>query len=200
MRRLKKDIIERGDVLTSPVLGKKLATPPASNTKSAGRAQTAKTIAAPRATKGKQNATAKRGKKQLGTMLVHQEESDEGQYPLSPPTTSRKTAEPSPMAAAAARTLEYLKAYGQGEGGGARGDDTVASKVLKSTKKSAGPKDAELEEYVNDAEPEEEDYAERSESDINAAAGFDFSDDEDVLELHIDSDDDLFTSFPKTKA
>ena len=71
---------------------------------------------------------------------------------------------------------------------------------MKSTKKSAGPKDAELEEYVNDAEPEEEDYAERSESDINAAAGFDFSDDEDVLELHIDSDDDLFTSFPKTKA
>jgi hypothetical protein len=40
------------------------------------------------------------------------------QYPLSPPTTSRKTAKPSPMAATAAGTLEYLKAYGQGEGGG----------------------------------------------------------------------------------
>jgi len=118
MRRIKKDITKRGDVPTSPVLEKKLATPPASNTRSAGRAQTAKTIAAPRATTSKQNATAKGGKKQLGTMLVHQEESDEGQYPLSPPTTSRKTAEPSPMAAAAAGTLEYLKAYGQGEGGG----------------------------------------------------------------------------------
>ena len=82
MRRLKKDITKRGDVPTSPVLEKKLATPPASNTRSAGRAQTAKTIAAPRATTSKQNATAKGGKKQLGTMLVHQEESDEGQYPL----------------------------------------------------------------------------------------------------------------------
>jgi hypothetical protein len=132
-------------------------------------------------------------------MLVHQEESDEGQYPLSPPTTSRKTAEPSPMAAAAAGTLEYLKAYGPGEGGGARGDGTVASKAMKSTKKSAGPKDAEPEEYVNDTEPEEEDDAERSESDISAAARFDFSDDEDVLEVHIDLDDDLFTSFPKNK-
>ena len=103
------------------------------------------------------------------------------------------------MAAAAAGTLEYLKAYGQGEWGGARGDGTVVSKAMKSTKKSAGPKDAEPEEYVNDAEPEEEDDAERSESDISTAAGFDFSDDEDVLELHIDSDDDLFTSFPKNK-
>jgi hypothetical protein len=220
MRRLKKDITKRGDVPTSPVLGKKLATPPASNTRSAGRAQTAKTIAAPRATTSKQNATAKGGKKQLGTMLVHQEESDEGQYPLSPPTTSRKTAEPSPMAAAAAGTLEYLKAYGQGEGGGSvkekaitapRGAgaaveseeevDVVDGSVFlsRSTKKSAGPKNAEPEEYVNDAEPEEEDDTERSESDISAAAGFDFSDDEDVLELHIDSDDDLFTSFPKNK-
>ena len=87
----------------------------------------------------------------------------------------------------------------RGRGGGARGNGTVASKAMKSTKKSAGPKDAEPEEYVNDAEPEEEDDAERSESDISAAAGFDFSDDEDVLEVHIDSDDDLFTSFPKNK-
>ena len=79
--------------------------------------------------------------------------------------------------------------------------DVVDGSVFlsRSTKKSAGPKDAEPEEYVNDAEPEEEDDAERSESDISAAAGFDFSDDEDVLELHIDSDDDLFTSFPKNK-
>ena len=63
--------------------------------------------------------------------------------------------------------------------------DVVDGSVFlsRSTKKSAGPKDAEPEEYVNDAEPEEEDDAERSESDISAAAGFDFSDDEDVLKL-----------------
>jgi len=66
-------------------------------------------------------------------------------------------------------------------GGDARVDGTVVPKAMKSTKKSAGPKDDEPEEYINDAEPEEEDDAERSESDISAAAGFDFSDDEDVV-------------------
>jgi hypothetical protein len=34
------------------------------------------------------------------------------------------------MAAAAAGTSEYLKAYDQGEGGGARGNGTVASKAV----------------------------------------------------------------------
>ncbi len=57
---------------------------------------------------------AKKGKR-LKTMLAVREEADEGQFLLSPPTTSRKTGTLSPMVAAAAGTLLYLNSYGNTE-------------------------------------------------------------------------------------
>ncbi len=48
-------------------------------------------------------------------MLAVQEEADKGNFLLAPPTTSRKTAVPTPTVAAAAGTLIYLNSYGNTE-------------------------------------------------------------------------------------
>ncbi len=47
--------------------------------------------------------------------------------------------------------------------------------------------------------PSDEVYAssEKSDLDFSVAVGLKFSDDEDVLDLHIDSDDEMRSSFPK---
>jgi hypothetical protein len=39
--------------------------------------------------------------------------------------------------------------------------------------------------------------SQKSDSDFSVAAGLEFSDDEDVLDLHVDSDDEMRSSFPK---
>jgi hypothetical protein len=64
--------------------------------------------------KGSKNVQEKKGKR-LKTMLAVQEEADEGQFLLSPPTASKKTVAPTPTIAAAAGTLIYLDFYGHTE-------------------------------------------------------------------------------------
>ncbi len=104
----------RGEVPTLPKGKKPIKTPPSSNTRSGRRAQQkgdkAPIDASLSTSKVRKNAQEKKGKR-LKTMLAVQEEADEGQFLLSPPTASRKTAAPTPMVAAAAGTLIYLNSY-----------------------------------------------------------------------------------------
>ncbi len=39
--------------------------------------------------------------------------------------------------------------------------------------------------------------SEKSDSNFSVAVGFEFSDDKDVLDLHVDSDNEMCSSFPK---
>ena len=195
---------------TSPISGKKPPTPPSANTRS-GRAKTAESIAAPRQSKGKKHATPQKGKKRLKTMASVHEESDEGQSLLSPPTASRKTAAPSPMAAAAAGTLAYLNLYGSERG---RAGEAVESEeeydLLEDgnvvvSRRSRSSKRAPLKSIIDEAPDNDEDDKEPADDkededdDDLAADGLDFSDDDDALGIQIDSEDELRTSFPKNK-
>jgi hypothetical protein len=97
---------------------KPIETPPSSNTRSGCWAQQkggeAPIDASSSTLKVRKNAQKKKGKR-LKTMLAVQKEADEGQFLLSPPTASRKTAAPSPMVVAATGTLIYLNSYGDTE-------------------------------------------------------------------------------------
>ncbi len=169
--------------------------------------------------KGRKNVQDKK-RKRLKTMLAVREEADEGQILLSPPTASRKTAAPTPTVAAAAGTLIYLNSYGDTEAPAEAlaSDEEVdympdgnivisrPSKGSKSaepeaTQKSKGSKSAATKAPIVDILhlPSDEVYgsSEKSDSDFSVAAGLEFSDDKDVLDLHVDSDDEMRSSFPK---
>lgn len=190
----------------SPISAKKPATPPVV-------VQTTKTIAARGKSKGGKNATPQKGKKRRKAMPSIHEDSDKEQSLLSPPTASRKTGAPSPMTAAAAGTLAYLNQYSEHGGGGSRAGEAVESEeeldlledghvvISHSSKKNDWP----LKSIVDEAQDDDKDGKEPDEPDDEedvadfAADGLDFSDDDDALDIHIDSDDKLHTSFPKNK-
>jgi hypothetical protein len=169
--------------------------------------------------KVRKNAQEKKGKR-LKTMLAVQEEADEGQFLLSPPTASRKMAAPTPTVAAAAGTLIYLNSYGDTEAPAEAlaSDEEVdympdgnivisrPSKGSKSaepeaTQRSKGSKSASAEASIVDIPHSSSDEvygtSEKSDSDFSVAAGLEFSDDKDVLDLHVDLDDEMHSSFPK---
>ena len=120
-----------------------------------------------------------------------------------------------PTIAAAAGTSSYLKAYGDAgaeapvprlAGAAVQSEeevDVMDDGIVVLSRKGVSDADA----ASNDADPEPEeamvetalDYSDdnKSDDDFSLAEGLEFSDDEDVLDLHIDSDDEMRSSFPK---
>ena len=209
---------------TSPKGKKPVETPPSSNTRSGRRTQPNRDES-PMPSKVRKNAQEKKGKR-VTTMGAVREEADEEQFLLSPPTASRKLAAPTPTVAAAAGTLVYLNSYGNtaAHADALASDEEidfmpdgtcVVSRAAIRSQGGKGSKSASAELSIRSkggksasAEasivgiphlPSFQAYAtsEKSDSDFSVAAGLEFSDDEDVLDLHVDSDDGMRSSFPK---
>jgi hypothetical protein len=158
--------------------------------------------------------------KHLKTMLAVREEADEGHFLLSPPTASRKTAAPSPMVEADAGTLIYLNSYGDTEAPaealspdkevdhmpdgniviyrpskGSKSAESEATQQSKGSKSAAT--EAPIVDIAHSSSDEVYDSSEKSDLEFSLAAGLEFSDDGDIPDLHIDSDDEMRSSFPK---
>ena len=209
---------------TSPKGKKPVETPPSSNTRSGRRTQPNRDES-PMPSKVRKNAQEKKGKR-VTTMGAVREEADEEQFLLSPPTASRKLAAPTPTVAAAAGTLVYLNSYGNTaahadalasdeeidfmpDGTRVVSRAAIRSQGGKGSKsasaelsiRSKGGKSASAEASIVGIPhlPSFQAYAtsEKSDSDFSVAAGLEFSDDDEVLDLHVDSDDGMRSSFPK---
>ena len=213
-----------GGVPTSPKGKKPVETPPSSNTRSGRRTQPNRDESS-MPSKVRKNAQENKGKR-VTTMGAVREEADEEQFLLSPPTASRKLAAPTPTVAAAAGTLVYLNSYGNtaAHADALASDEEidfmpdgtcVVSRAAIRSQGGKGSKSASAELSIRSkggksasAEasivgiphlPSFQAYAtsEKSDSDFSVAAGLEFSDDDEVLDLHVDSDDGMRSSFPK---
>ena len=79
-----------------------------------------------------------------------------------------------------------------------KGSKSAEPKVTQRSKGSnSAAMEAPIVDIAHSSSDEVYDSSEKSDSDFSLAEGLKFSDDGDVLDLHIDSDDEMRSSFPK---